>query len=94
MSDKNPTKTQPATSIPGINRIKPNHDREILKQQHIKSPDVSKMPFQIHDPKMKCVVYFTSLERKNRYIERMAAQHNNHESLKKGGRTYQTESNQ
>jgi len=92
MSGKNPAKALPATSIPGINRIKPAHDREKLK--HVKSPDVSKMPFQIHDPKMKCVVYFTTLERKNRYIQRMAAQHNNHEFLKKGGRTSQTEFNQ
>jgi hypothetical protein len=85
MSRKNPTKALPATLIPGINRIKPAHDREALK--HIKSPDVSKMKFQLHDPKMRSTVYFATLERKNRYIERMAAQHNNHESLKKGGRT-------
>lgn len=86
MSSKTPSKALPATLIPGINRIKPAHDREVLKHKHVKSPDVSKMQFQIHDPKMKCVVYFTTLERKNRYIQRLAAQHNNHESLKKGGR--------
>lgn len=94
MSGKNPAKALPATLIPGINRIKPSHDREVLKHKHVKSPDVSTMPFQINDPKMKCVVYFTTLERKNRYIQRMAAQHNNHESLKKGGRTSNSEINQ
>ena len=36
-----------------------------------KSPDVSKMQFFIHDPKMKTTVYFTSLDRKEKYIERM-----------------------
>jgi len=77
----------PATLIPGINRIKPAHDRDKLK--HVKSPDVSLMPFHIRDIKMKSVVYFTTLERKNKYIARMAAQHNNHEPLNKGGRPYQ-----
>jgi len=84
MSDRNPTKALPAASIPGINRIKPAHDREKLK--HVKSPDVSKMPLKHHDAKMKCTYFFTTIEQKNKCIERLA-QKPNHEPLKKGGRT-------
>jgi hypothetical protein len=91
VSSKSPSKALPATLIPGINRIKPAHDRERLK--HVKSPDVSKMPYSYHDSKQKYTKYFTTLERKNRFIERLAAMPNN-EPLKKGGRTSQTESNQ
>ena len=86
MSAKNPTKALPAALIPGINRIKPAHDREILKHNRVRSPDTSKMPIQIHDTKMKCTYFFTSVEQKNRCIERLAQKPNN-ESLKKGGRT-------
>jgi len=64
---------------------KPQNDAHLLKVKHVKSPDVSKMPFRLHDPRMKTTVFFTSLERKNRYIEHMAA-HPNSEPLKKGGR--------
>lgn len=83
MSDRNPTKALPATLIPGINRIKPAHDREKLK--HVKSPDVSKMPYSYHDPLQKYTKYFPTLERKNRFLEKLAAIPNN-EPLKKGGR--------
>jgi len=93
VSNKKPSKALPATLIPGINRIKPAHDREVLKHKHIKSPDVSKMPLKLHDPKMKCTYFFTTVEQKNRCIERLAQKPNN-EPLKKGGRTSQTESNQ
>jgi len=85
MSNKNPSKALPATMVPGINRIKPSHDREILKKKHAKSPDVSKMPFSYHDARQKYTVYFPTLERKHRYIEKLATMPN-HEPLKKGGR--------
>jgi hypothetical protein len=83
MSNKKPSKALPTTMIPGVNRIKPSHDREVLKHRHVKSPDVSKMPFSYHDPRQKYTVYFATLERKQRYIEKLAAMP---DSLKKGGR--------
>lgn len=92
MSNKNPAKALPATLIPGINRIKPSHDREVLKHQHIKSPDVSKMPYSYHDPVQKYTKYFPTLERKHRFIERLAAQPN-HTPLKKGGRQSKSSTN-
>jgi hypothetical protein len=85
MISKNPTKALPVELMPGMNKLKPNHDREMLKQRHCKSPDVSKYPFSYHDPRQKYIKYFTSLERKNRFLERLAQQPN-HEPLKKGGR--------
>ena len=39
----------------------------------VKSPDLKKLPYSLHDPKSKCTVYFATAERKARYIERMAA---------------------
>jgi len=61
------------------------NDAHVLKLKNITSPDVSKMPFQIYDPKAKSIVYFSTLERKNKYIERLAALPNS-EPLNKGGR--------
>lgn len=86
MSAKTPSKALPATLIPGINRIKPSHDRETLKHKHVISPDVSKMPYYYNDPLQKYTKYFPTLDRKNRFLEKLAAMPN-HESLKKGGRT-------
>jgi hypothetical protein len=44
------------------------------------------MPFSFRDDRMKATVFFTTIERKNRYIERMAKKPD-HAPLKKGGRT-------
>jgi len=86
MNTKHQVKVTPTAAIPGINVIKPNHDREALKAKHIKSPDVSMMPFHIHDPKMRTTVYFTSQARKDKYIERL--ENPQAESpLKKGGKS-------
>jgi len=85
MSTRNPTKAIPVALMPGINRIKPSHDREVLKKNHVKSPDLSKMKFRIYDPRMKTMVFFASMARKKSYIKRL--ENPQPEALiKKGGR--------
>jgi len=57
----------------------------MLKQRGVKSPKTSEMPYSYHNAREKYTKYFPTLERKNRFLEKLAAQPN-HESLKKGGR--------
>lgn len=62
-----------------------SNDSKFLKSRHIESPDLSKMEFRHHDPKMKTTVFFTSQEAKDRYVERL----NNPQAepaIKSGGR--------
>ena len=47
-----------------------SNDSRILKHNHIASPYLSKMMFRAYDPKMKTMVFFTTLERKQSYLER------------------------
>jgi len=63
----------------------PNQDGQILKAKKIVGRDESKLTERLHDPKMRCTVYFTSAEQKGRYLEKLAAGPS-WETMKKGGR--------
>ncbi len=85
MSNKNPTKFTPASSMRYMNGNAPSHDADVLKAKKIKSPDVSKN-IRHYDPVSKTTTFFISQERYDLYMHRRQYPEVFLENVKKGGR--------
>lgn len=72
INKKNPKAEKDAVyAMLELNRNAPKHDREVITERKIESPDLSAMKFRVPDPKLRIIRFFETEEKYNQYLKKL-----------------------